>query len=801
MLRIHCTKMIPARLAVAIALSALAVVSPADELSFNRDIRPILSDACFFCHGPDPAHREADLRLDVEEDAKEFAIVEGSVDESELVDRILSEDHDLLMPPPESGKKLNRKQIDLLKQWIAAGAKYEPYWAYTSPQPHDAPEVKSTSWPLDPIDQFTLAAMTRAGLQPSADARGETLIRRLSFDLTGMPPSPRLVQQYVDDPTRANYLRIVDQLLASPEFGERMATYWLDLVRFADTVGYHGDQDHNASPYRDYVIDAFNDNIPLDQFTREQLAGDLLPGSTTDQKIASGYNRLLQTSHEGGVQPKEYLAIYAADRVRNLSAVWMGATLGCCQCHDHKYDPYTSKDFYSMVAFFADIDEAQHFKVGSNGLPTKRPPEIRVLARWQRQVDAALQHRIDAAQSKLDSGYGSPELLQQQLADWTAQRQQIEKSKRMTMISQAIEPREIRVLPRGNWLDDSGPVVGPAVPAFLGRMSPQDDRLTRLDLANWLTDDQAGVGGLTARVFVNRFWYLMFGRGISSSLADFGGQGQPPSHPEMLDQLAVDFIADRWNVKRLIRRLVSTRTYQQSSIASLQALQKDPYNRWFARQSRYRMPAEMVRDNAIAISGLLVRQVGGASIKPYQPAGYYRHLNFPTRVYAPHTDSRQWRRGVYVHWQRQFLHPMLKAMDAPSREECTAQRPRSNTPLEALVLLNDPTMVEAALAMATRLLAETAPDQSDQQNADLLRLQSAFRLATSRQPDSTEQQTLAKLLREERSYYRANPEQADKLVESAGPIADFDSADAQELAAWTGVCRALLNMYETVTRN
>lgn len=780
------------RLIVLLSL-AVTISVHGDELSFNRDIRPILSDACFYCHGPDPEHREAELRLDVEEDAKDYAIVPGDLEASEVIARITSDDPDTLMPPPESGKKLTDGEVALLKRWVSEGANFEPYWAYVAPRPHDVPAVDRPQWPTDAIDHFLLAAMKQANMKPAVDAEPTTLIRRLAFDLTGLPPDPEMVQRFVAQPTRANYVAIVDELLASPAFGERMAIYWLDLVRFADTVGYHGDQDHNASPYRDYVIDSFNDNLPLDQFTREQLAGDLLPDATPDQLIASGYNRLLQTSHEGGVQPKEYLAIYAADRIRNLSAVWMGATVGCAQCHDHKYDPYTSRDFYSLSAFFADIDEAQHFKTGSNSLPTKRSPEIPVLARWQRELLERTEARI--ATLEASENVDAEQANEQELAELKWLQERLKGSSRLAMISQAIQPREIRVLPRGNWLDDSGPLVEPTVPEFM-KSIPGDTRATRLDLANWLTDPRDGVGGLTARVFVNRFWYLMFGRGLSSSLADFGGQGQPPTHPKLLDQLAIDFMDGGWNVKRMIRRLVLTRAYQQSSIASDETLKQDPYNEWFARQSRFRLPAEMVRDNALTVSGLLAQQVGGASIKPYQPAGYYRHLNFPTRIYAPHTDARQWRRGVYVHWQRQFLHPMLKAMDAPSREECTAERPRSNTPLEALVLLNDPTMVEAAMAMASRLLTAAGPVGSDAHQ-----LQLAFQWATSRPADETERRMLQNLLQEERSHYQSNPEDATRLIESAPAIVSPDLDDDVELAAWTGVCRAILNMYETVTRN
>lgn len=772
------------------ALSIPAAVAE-EPLSFNRDIRPILSDACIFCHGPDSGHREAGLRLDVESDAKEFAIVAGDSEASELITRITDEDPDLRMPPPESGKQLSEEQIDKLRRWVDQGAPYEPHWAYVAPTSREVPEVDAPEWASDPIDRFIFQGIRRRGLEPSEEADATTLLRRVSLDLSGLPPTPEQVDAFLADPSPDAYRRHVDQLLLSPAFGERMATVWLDWVRYADTVGYHGDQDHSISPYRDYVIDAFNRNLPLDRFSREQIAGDLLADATTDTHVASGYNRLLQTSHEGGVQPKEYLAIYAADRVRNLSAVWMGATVGCAQCHDHKYDPYTIQDFYSLVAFFADVDESRHFSVGSNALPTRRPPELAVLSRWQRELAAAIEAELDAT-----SDEQRREALQDQL-------QRLNESQRLTMVTESIEPREIRVLPRGNWLDDSGPVVQPAVPAFLPPIpagkdqdpKSADRRPTRLDLANWLTDAEAGVGGLTARVFVNRFWYLMFGQGLTPSLEDFGGQGEPPNYPELLDQLAVDFVRDGWDLKGMLRRMALSRAYRQSSVADADRLVQDPENHWFARQSRFRLPAESVRDQALASSGLLVHEVGGESIKPYQPIGYYRHLNFPTRSYMPDLDRKQYRRGVYVHWQRQFLHPMMRALDAPSREECTAQRPRSNTPLEALVLLNDPSMVEAALALAVRVASEPKVASSSE---SLTRM---FRLAVAREPDERERGALLELLSAEVEHYRAHPDQAAALLDefrdsaaSAGP------SDAVRLAAWTATARAILNLHETVNR-
>ena len=464
---------------------------------------------------------------------------------------------------------------------------------------------------------------------------------------------------------------------------------------------------------------------------------------------------MLQTSHEGGVQAKEYLAIYAADRMRNLSAVWMGATLGCAQCHDHKYDPYTTRDFYAMSAFFADIDEAQHFKVGSNSLPTRRPPEIKVLSRRDRDVLAGL------------------ESVKPRTKDIEKQIAGIKAHERLTMVTRSIKPRVTRVLPRGNWLDESGDIVDPAVPAFMRQLDTGGQRPTRLHLANWLTDVDNGIGGLTARVFVNRLWYLFFGEGVSRSLDDFGGQGLPPANPGLLDRLAVEFYRAGWDIKHMVKLLVMSRAYRQGSIATDELTRRDPLNSFFGRQARYRLPAEMIRDNALALGGLLVLDYGGASSKPYQPPGYYRHLNFPQRKYQQHTDSRQYRRGLYVHWQRQFLHPMLKAMDAPSREECTARRPRSNTPTAAMVLLNDPSFFEAAGAFARRIISEGG-------NTRKSRMDYAYRVALSRMPDEQEQRILG------------------KLWDAARDEAPGDEAD---LAAWHAVARALLNCSEVNARN
>ena len=741
------------RLFPALALTIASCVAGAGEVRFNRDIRPILSDKCFKCHGPDANHRKADLRLDTLEGALAdlgdyAAVVPGAPGKSELIARITTGDEDDVMPPPDTGKTLSDDEKKLFRDWIAQGGEYEAHWAYIPPKRPPMPTVSARAWPSGAIDRFILARIESANLSPSPQADAATLARRLHFDLTGLPPSPRLAKRLASDTSPEAYARVVDELLASPRFGERLATYWLDLVRYADTVGYHGDQDHAITPYRDWVIKAFNDNLPFDQFTAEQLAGDLLPNATMNQKIASGYNRLLQTSHEGGVQKKEYLAKYSADRVRNVSNAWLGATMGCSECHDHKYDPFTQKDFYSLAAFFADVNDDKTFS-GTNTLPTKREPELQVVS------------PLDVAQAKLTR----------------------------TMVTGRIKPRTIRVLPRGNWMDDSGEIVEPAVPHFLPVLK-NVNRANRLHLAEWLTSAD---NPLTARVFVNRLWYLLFGSGLSSTLDDTGSQGEWPTHPGLLDWLAVEFVESGWDVKHIVRLIVTSSAYRQSSLVSPQLREHDPVNRLFMRQGRFRLQAETIRDNALAVGGLLNDQMGGKVAKPYQPAGYYSPMNFPKRKYSADMNANQYRRGVYVHWQRQFLHPMLRAFDAPTREECTAQRPVSNTPLAALTLMNDPTFVEAAKGFALRILNEAGA--TDQQ-----RLAWAWQTALGREPSGKELNVARAFLGETRKRYQADAKAADKLL-AVGMLKLPVGMAKPETAAWTVLGQALLNLSETITRN
>ena len=775
-------------------LATVALLRAADAApSFNRDIRPILANTCFACHGPDSGTREADLRLDTEAGSHESVIIPGDADSSEFIRRISSDDPDERMPPASSKKPpLTKAQIELLTRWVKAGAKYEPHWAYIPPQRPPVPDVKQSAWARNDIDRFLLAKQESQGLGPSPEADRATLVRRLYFDLTGLPPSQAQVQRFVKDKRPDAYEKLVDKLLASPAFGERMATWWFDLVRFADTVGYHGDQDQRITPYRDYVIKSFNDNLPFNQFTIEQLAGDLLPNPTLWQIVATGYNRILQTTHEGGAQDAEYRAIMMADRVRNFSETWMAGSLGCAQCHDHKFDPYSQEDFHSLQAFFADVDEYGSFQpVATNTLPTPRPPEMLAwtLPIYEKiqKLDKKIAEKEKSLTGLLKDGW---EKDRDELTALRKERVDLEAQFVPTMITKAVPPREIRILPRGNWMDRSGKVVQPHTPHFLKQIDTGDRRANRLDLAQWLVSRDHP---LTARVVVNRLWKQYYGVGLSKLLIDIGARGEVPPDQELLDWLALNFMDHGWDMKRVIRQMVTSSAYRQTSVPRPELEAADPENRLVARQSRFRMEAEQIRDNALAVSGLLVNKLGGEIVRPYQPAKYYSPLNFPEREYTASDGSDQFRRAVYVHWQRQFLHPWLMAFDAPSREECTAQRPISSTPTAALVLLNDPSFVEAARALAARIIEKAPAD-------DGKRIHWAWRQVLGRDATPAEANVLATLLNKHRKQYTADAK-ATAAILAVGISPPAKKGDPAELAAWTSVSRVLLNLNETITRN
>jgi hypothetical protein len=814
-----------------------------EKIEFNRDVRPILSDNCFFCHGPDAGHRKADLRLDIREDALTAkAFVPGQPDASALVERIVSDDKLEVMPPPESNKSLTPRQKEILKRWVAQGATYQRHWSYEPPVKTAIPDGASA------VDHLVARRLTEIGLKPSAAADKRTLIRRLYADLVGLPPTAAEVDSFVNDGSPDAYAKLVEKLLANPHHGERMAIGWLDVVRFADTAGYHSDNPRNVWPYRDYVIKSFNDNKRFDRFTLEQVAGDLLPDANVETRVASAYNRLLLTTEEGGAQAKDYEARMMADRVRSIGTTWLGQTTGCAQCHDHKFDPFTTREFYQLGAFFADIQEPI---IGrrEDGMAVTTPEQDLKLAALdtalteaRKQFDAILP-ALDAAQKQwerdvvtlgavlpeLKEGSTAPEpekanarqVLEQlknekrnpqqnQLvqtyfrtkssAVFNVERENFAKAERerndfyaalpKVMVSVSGAKRTVRILPRGNWLDESGEVVKPALPTYLPGPTISDREANRLDLARWLV---ARENPLTARTMMNRLWKQFFGSGLSRVLDDLGAQGEPPLNGPLLDWLAVEFMESGWDVRHMIRLMVLSDTYRQTSVPTPELVAADPFNREYARQSAFRLDAELVRDTALTASGLLVPKIGGPSVKPYQPEGYWENLNFPTRTYPNDTGESQYRRGLYTWWQRSFLHPSMVAFDAPAREECTAERTRSNIPQQALVLLNDPTYVEAARVLAAAIVKEGGADRA-------ARVEWAWRRVLQRSPEPEELRVALDLVERHAATYKGNPAGAESLLK-VGFAPMPEGVDKVELATWTHLARVLLNLHETITRS
>jgi hypothetical protein len=802
------------------------------SIDYNREIQPLLSDRCFACHGPDAGQRQAGLRLDRRLEAVR-ALAPGNAPKSRLLGRISSLEPDEVMPPPDAHKApLTPEQIALFRRWIDQGAPYEPHRALRPPTRPTPPAVMRSNWVRNPIDAFLAAEQEKRGLTPAAEADRVTLLRRLSFDLVGLPPTPLELDAFVHDASPDAYEKVVDRLLASPHYGERMAVAWLDLVRYADTDGYSLDSHRDVWPYRDYVIDAFNRNLSFRTFTIQQIAGDLLPAATPQDRIASGYNRLLMTAREGCADPREYKARYAADRVRNLASVWLGLTLGCAECHDHKFDPFPQRDFYRLAAFFADVQETSVGPQEPTLFPSpKQAPRLREVearlaaakaeyqcsppglaegrARWEARVQregvAALPDEVAAALTLLPTQRGpneekaidahyrsiSPELEKERkrLEQVQEERKALVETIPCTLVAVSGPPRPVRLLKRGDWTDESGEIVTPGLPAALSPPFPPRGegvkRMSRLDLARWLT---ASNNPLVARVFVNRLWKIAFGRGIVATPEDFGSQGAAATHPELLDWLAVEFVESGWDVKRMLRLIVTSSAYRQESRIEAAARERDPENHWLARQNRFRLDAEFVRDNALAVSGLLCPRIGGRSVKPVQPDDYWAP-RFTEKVYHPDRGEEGRRRGLYTYWCRNYLHPALSIFDAPPRQVCTAERGSSATPLQALALLNDPAQGEAARAFARRILTESGPTLYD-------RLDHAYRLALSRGVKPAEEAILTALLEKHRAEFRQDQAAAERLTRGEAP--PFDVA---ELAAWISAARAILNLHETITRN
>ncbi len=1075
--------------------------SPSGRVDFNRDVRPIFSDNCYTCHGPDKAKRKAGLRLDVKEgafaklDSDDFAIVPGQPQKSALLKVIsLPADHDDRMPPAKTGKNLSQAQIALLRRWIEQGASWAEHWAYVAPERPAVPEVKDKKWARNEIDRFVLAELEKKKLTPNKEADRPTLIRRASLDLVGLPPTVEEVDAFLADKNPDAYERVVDRLLASPHFGERMALSWLDQARYADSSGYHFDGFRQMHLWRDWVIKAFNDNKPFDQFTVEQMAGDLLPNPTLDQKIATGFHRNVMTTDEGGVDPEEYMAKYQVDRVSTTAQVWLGTTLGCAECHDHKYDPLSQREFYQFYAFFNGIPEK-----GLDGTRVRNPAPVlripspdqgskllryldqipaaeKILAeresslpkaqvKWEKELGAVTEPKqpglvaafsfdetidgfstrfpmapvpspvekeklaalsrakdpaasskplaqlpqengvgdekpktlnivgtvsatasftpgklghavkltgtnsfIDAGQavrfestnafsygawiklrgksgavlSKMEEGPGYrgfdlmiadrkvevhlvhkfpgnaikvsgkdplptntwthlfityngsqkaaglkvyvdgravpidiptdklsatiatetplllggrlkefpfqgdlddvrfydraltasevselfayPQLLiatvpadkrdKEQITDLRkfyreyrateflearARLDALQKEKKDlldkipdTMVMEEMEkPRDTFVLLRGNYLT-KGEKVTPGTPACWPPL-PAGESTNRLGLARWLV---APNNPLTARVIVNRYWSMFFGTGLVKTSNDFGSQGDRPSHPELLDWLACEFASPQtgkagsgaWDIKRMIRLMATSATYRQSAVVSQQKLERDPYNRLLTRGPRLRLDAEIIRDNALAVSGLINAKIGGPSIKPYQPPGIWSGTD---HTYEQSKGEDLYRRGLYVFWKRAAHYPSFQTFDAPSRETCTLMRPRTSTPLQSLVVMNDPVYVEASRALATRTLQHggSLPEQ----------LTFAFRTTLGRRPRAQEIKILEKTFREEQERYARDKDAAEALL-SVGESPRPRELDVVNLAAMTGVANVLLNLNETLTR-
>ena len=755
------------------------------KIEFNRDIRPILSDACFHCHGPDKNTRKAGLRLDLREEALkttesgELPIVPGQPGKSELVLRILADDRDERMPPPKAHKVLTIAQKEMLRRWIAQGAEYQLHWAYLPIQRPPVPRSGS-----HPVDAFVRQRLAAENLQASAEADKATLIRRVTLDLIGLPPTPAEVDAFVNDATPEAYERTVDRLLASPHFGERMAVDWLDGARFADTNGYQVDRDRTLYAWRDWVIRAFNENQRFDQFTIEQIAGDLLPNATLDQRIATGFNRNHMINEEGGVTPEEFMAEYTADRVETTATVWLAQTFNCTRCHDHKFDPFTQRDFYSLKAFFHNVSEkgAGDYSKPANvssppflSLPT--PDVASRIAATKAEIVQARQDQSPAAKDHLTK-------LTKSLSD-------LEKTIPVTLVMDEDQPRDTFILRRGVF-DQPGEKVTATTPAALPPMRVDSPR-NRLGLAYWLIDP---ANPLPARVTVNRFWQMLFGTDLVRTAEDFGSQGEPPSHPELIDWLAAEFISSGWDMKAMLRLLVTSATYRQSSKLTPAALERDPDNRLLARGPRFRLQAEFVRDQALAASGLLVGKIGGPSVKPYHPPGLYEQVvsqrDNPAATYTQGKGEDLHRRSLYTYWKRSVPNPAMLLFDAPFRETCTLRRPRTNTPLQALNLLNDPTYVEAARQLAQRMMLEGGATIES-------RLTYGFRLITARVPRPAEmtilQAALARSLRE----FQADPTGAASLLKIGEAKTDA-TLNVAELGAYTALASTMLNLDETVTK-
>jgi len=755
-------------------------VSPRPPVDFNREVRPILSNNCFQCHGPDEKTRKAKLRLDTREGAVDRVIRPGKPEESILVERLRSEDPHEVMPPAKTGKKLTAREIETLTRWVREGANYSVHWSYVRPTRPPVPALATplpSGWPRNPIDAFVLDRLRREGLAPQPEADRHTLIRRVSLDLTGLPPTPEEADAFSRDPSPDAYERLVDRLLARPTFGEHWARMWLDLARYADSAGYADDPLRTIWKYRDYVIESFNANKPFDQFTIEQLAGDLLPNPTTSQLVATAFHRNTMTNNEGGTNDEEFRNAAVVDRVNTTYTVWMGTSMACAQCHTHKYDPITHQEYFRSFAFFnntADADRGDE----SPTLPIWSEDD------WQRKIELDslvidLEHLLKDRKPEDEEWKAERD----RLANLKKEQAALRPTTTVPIMQELSGPqrRKTRLQFRGNFLD-LGDEVNEGTPSAFHPF-PAEGPKNRLGFARWIVSPE---NPLTARVIANRFWEQIFGIGIVRTSEEFGAQGELPSHPELLDWLAVEFQSD-WNVKRLLKLLVTSATYRQSARVTAELYERDPDNRLLARGPRVRLTAEMVRDQALFVSGLLSPKMYGPSVRPPQPSLGVSAAFGGSIDWQPSAGEDRYRRGLYTQWRRSNPYPSMSTFDAPNRDTCVVRRNRTNTPLQALVTLNDPVYVEAAQALAKRALRDSVtPDRA------LVRM---FELCLIRPAKEDEMRRLRQLYETARERFAKDLNQARQFAGPQPPV-----ADAATDAALTLVANVLLNLDEMLMK-
>ncbi|MEX2232608.1 MAG: PSD1 and planctomycete cytochrome C domain-containing protein [Cyclobacteriaceae bacterium] len=738
------------------------------KIDFNFHVKPILSDKCFACHGPDEKKRQANFRLDTEEgafhalksDPHNFAIVKGDAEKSFLVKRIFSEDPQFHMPPAESNLALTEAEKNILKKWIEQGAEYKKHWAFIPPAKPELPEAPE-AWVENEIDNFIWSKLQQVGLDPNVAADKERLIRRVSFDLTGLPPSLEQVDNFLADDSREAYDKLVDELLASQAYGERWANYWLDVSRYGDSHGYQDDLPRVMWPWRDWVIYAFNKNLPYDQFVTWQLAGDLLPDATAEQILATGFNRNHKITQEGGAIPEEYRTEYVVDRTNTFGKAFLGISVECSRCHDHKYDPIAQKDFYSIYSFFNQANEKGLINYGELPKPN--------IAITQTDVNGILNFINGKT-------IGAKDTIK-------------------VMVMRDDKPRQTFVLDRGVYDAPTATEVSFNAPASILPYNEKEFGGNRLGLAKWLFHPG---NPLTSRVMVNRLWQEIFGRGIVATSDDFGNQGTLPTHPELLDYLAVEFMEKGWDIKYMLKLMVTSASYRQSSATDDKLRERDPDNTYLARSSRYRLNTEMIRDNILFSSGLLNDEIGGPSVKPYQPEGIWEAISVGIEgrgesTYITDQGEKLYRRSLYTYWRKTIPPPSMLIFDAPMKEFCEVRRVRTSTPLQALNLLNDPQLLEAARVLAAQLVE--SKELTLEKKVEL-----AFRKIISRKPRPEEIEVLLQGYQQEYERYSTSPEEAKKFLK-VGAHPQNKTLDPVENAAMMHVVSIIYNLDEAISKS